>query len=185
MKAHTHKRYVHWPRTIQYRLMGQVNTNSCLLDKEAADRNGEISVGTVVGFLYPFAADHEGFLRSKQIERRKFSCQTKQRSTLSRSTGPLSRSARKFTGHTTSPSGTPATMPRRTASAAAPRPSFGSVTVFAPAARSTLPVRRFPSTRLSAARKTSLPLVTRWPTTHRLRSPSLWIRNCSTLYTTS
>ena len=52
--------------------MGQVNTNSCLLDKEAADRNGEISVGTAVGFLYPFAADHEGFLRSKQIERRKF-----------------------------------------------------------------------------------------------------------------
>ena len=34
--------------------------------------------------------------------------------------------------------------------------SFGSVTVFAPAARYTLPVRRFPSTRLSAARKTSL-----------------------------
>ena len=70
----------------------------------------------------------------------------------------------KFTGHTTSPSGTPAIMPRRTTSAAAPRPSFGSVTVFAPAARSTLPVRRFPSTRLSAARKTSLPLATRWPT---------------------
>ena len=31
-------------------------------------------------------------------------------------------------------------MPRRMASAAAPRPSFGSVTVFAPAARSTLSV---------------------------------------------
>lgn len=30
-----------------------------------------------------------------------------------------------------------------------------------------------------------LTLATRWPTTHRLRSPSLWIRNCSTLYTTS
>ena len=25
-------------------------------DKEAADRNGEISVGTVVGFLYPFCS---------------------------------------------------------------------------------------------------------------------------------
>jgi len=37
-------------------LKGQVNTNSCLLDKEAADRNGEISVGTVVGFLYPFCS---------------------------------------------------------------------------------------------------------------------------------
>ncbi|CBL33635.1 hypothetical protein ES1_05020 [[Eubacterium] siraeum V10Sc8a] len=36
--------------------MGQVNMNSCLLDKEAADRNGEISVGTVVGFLYPFCS---------------------------------------------------------------------------------------------------------------------------------
>ena len=45
-------------------------------EREAADRNGEISVGTAVGFLYPFAADHEGFLRSKQIERRKFSCKT-------------------------------------------------------------------------------------------------------------
>lgn len=99
--------------------------------------------------------------------------------------GTLSRSARRFTGHTTSPFEAPATMPRGTTSAAAPRRSFGSATVFAPAARSTLPVRRFPSIRLSAARKTSLPLATRWPTTHRLRSPSLWTRNCSTLYTTS
>lgn len=55
-----------------------------------------------------------------------------------------------------SPSGTPATTLNRTASAAAPRPNFGSATAFAPAARSTLPVRKSPSILLSAARTMSL-----------------------------
>lgn len=81
--------------------------NSCLLDKEAADRNGETPSGLWLDFYTHFAADHKGFLRSKQIERRKFSCKTTTRSTISWPTGPLSRSERKFIGHTTSPSGTP------------------------------------------------------------------------------
>mgnify|MGYP000903083529 CR=1 FL=1 len=44
--------------------------------------------------------------------------------------------------------------PKRTASAAAPKLKFGSATAFARAARSTLPGRRYLSTRPSAARMT-------------------------------
>lgn len=48
---------------------------------------------------------------------------------------------------TTAQSGTLATMPRRTASAAAPRRKSGSATEFAPDARSTLPERKCLLTR--------------------------------------
>ena len=81
-------------------MTAQVNINSCLLSGKLQTGTEKSPSGLWLNFYTHFAADHEGFLRSKQIERRKFSCKTTTRSTLSRSMGPLARFDKAKARHT-------------------------------------------------------------------------------------
>ena len=153
-------------------------------EREAAEpERRKTSDGAVVRFLLPKSSGHEGFLRSKKNERRKFLWKTQSNITTSRSTGTPSKSPRKSIVTSTDQSGEHSTMRVKTASAAVPRISFGSATVSVPAVDTTPQVGRSRFIRPSAKTiQTSLSRMCS-PLTSRCLNRSLWIRPCSPLYT--